>query len=220
MSAAESRRGTWWWRRLLPVLAAGAALLVAAAPALALSDADKADVQRIEQYLNRMDTVRARFFQRSSDNTFAEGNLYLWRPGRMRIEYDPPTPILIVADGTFLIYFDKSLEQVSYLGLDATPAGILLRETVSFSGDLEVTAFERGAGVLRVTVVQAKDPLAGSITMVFADDPLILRKWTVTDAQGVITEVSLLGARFGVELDPELFRFKDPTRFREPGSGN
>ena len=179
------------------------------------SKADRADIARVEAYLNTLKTVRARFMQMSSEGSYAEGDFYLSRPGRMRIEYDPPVPVLIVANKQTLVYYDKKLEQTSYIGLDSTPAGILVGGEVSFSGKISVTGFERGANTLRVTLAQTEDPLAGSITLVVSDKPLVLRKWSVTDAQGVITNVSLLGTRFGVALDPELFRIKKPWDEKE-----
>lgn len=176
-----------------------------------LNGEDLALVKQIEDYLNEMRTVKARFLQITSEGGFAEGDFYLSRPGRLRIEYDPPMPVLIVADGAFLVYYDRELKQVSHLGLDSTPAGILVAERISlFSGDLIITGFEREAGAARLTVVRAADPLEGTLTLVFSEAPLALKKWLVTDAQGVVTTISLMGAEYGVELDPELFKFKAP----------
>ena len=202
---------------MLFVLAAPAATAQEAPQAAVLSPPDRADVRRIESYLGRIDTLRARFLQVASDGSYAEGDLYLWRPGRLRMEYDSPVPILIVADGRALIYYDRELEQVSYLGLDSTPAGILLADTVSFSGGLTITGFERGEQSLRVTLAQTADPFAGSITLVVGDNPMALRKWTVLDAQGVTTTVSLFDARFGLPLNADLFRFTpQPERDSAP----
>ena len=187
----------------------------AAAPSEArLSAADREDLARIESYFNGIETMRARFLQVTSTGAYSEGTFSLWRPGRMRIEYDPPVPILIVADGRALVYFDKKLEQVSYLGLDAGPAGILLAERVSLTDTVTVTRFERGARVLRVTLVKKDDAGEGSLTLIFEDRPLTFRKWMITDAQGTETTVTLLGPRYGAPLDPELFRFVDPTLFK------
>ena len=179
-----------------------------------LSAADHVDITRIETYFNGIETMQARFLQATSTGAYSEGTFSLWRPGRMRIEYDPPVPILIVADGRSLVYHDTKLMQVSYLGIDDGLAGLLLAERVSLSDVVTVTRFERGARVIRVTVVKDDDPLEGSLTLIFEDRPLILRKWIIADAQGVETTVSLLGPRFGIPLDPELFRFDDPTQFK------
>lgn len=174
----------------------------------------RAEIKRIEQYLNRLDTVKARFLQVSSNGQAAEGDIYISRPGHMRVEYDPPVPVLIVADGRFLIYYDSELEQVSYLPLGSTPASILTRKNINLlGGDLILTDFTEKNGTLRVTVVQADDPYSGSVTLVFEENPIMLRRWTVVDAQGVETDVSLVTARFDEPIDPDLFEFKDPRIF-------
>ncbi len=192
-----------------------AALPAGAAAAVVLSASDKADVARVEDYLNAMTTLQARFLQVASSGAYAEGSIYISRPGKLRIEYDPPVPVLMVSAGSWLIYYDKELEQVSFLGIDSTPAGYFVSERIEFGGEITVTGFERRHGVLRLSLVKADDPQEGSITLVFRDRPLALKKWVVTDAQGVETTVSLLGVRFGHDLDPDLFLFADPRELKE-----
>lgn len=218
------------YRRLMRTFAAAALMLLVTVPAgggnaaasasraAHLSSAERAEVARIEEYLNSLSTVRAHFLQATSTGQFAEGELYLSRPGRLRIEYEPPVRVLIVADGTWLIYHDKELEQVSYVPLGSTPARILTKGKVSLSaadGEFVVTGFSRASGTIRLTVVQKKDPKAGSVTLVFNANPLVLKKWVVTDPQGVETDVSLVSARFDVPLNPKLFEFKDPRMFKD-----
>ncbi len=203
---------------LIVALAWAAAVPAWAAPprSATLSAADRTDVGRIEAYLNSIRTLKARFLQVSSTGDLSEGTLFISRPGKLRIEYDPPVPILIVAARGVLTYIDKELEQVSEIDIESTPAGILVGETVSFfSGDFTLTTFKRQADAARVTLVRTEDPAEGSLTLVFSDRPLALRKWIVTDAQGVKTTVSLLNTRFGLPLNPELFTFEAP----EPPEG-
>jgi outer membrane lipoprotein-sorting protein len=176
-----------------------------------LSAADKADIGRVEDYLNGIATLNARFLQISTNGGYAKGAIYLWRPGRMRIEYDPPTPILIVADGSSLFYQDKDLDQISGVPIGATPASVLLDERIALlSGRFTIVGFERQARVLRLTMVKTEDAGEGRITLIFGDRPLVLKKWTITDAQGITTTVSLLKSRFGVPLKAELFQFEIP----------
>ena len=176
-----------------------------------LSAADRSDIARIEDHLTGFKTLQCRFIQVSSNGAHASGTLSIERPGKMRMEYDPPTPVLIFADGTHLIYYDKDLAQVSYIDLDSTPAGLLVQERVSLlSEELTITKLERSPGALRISLVMTADPRQGSMTLVFADRPLALKKWTIEDAQGLITHVSLLGPQYNLPLDPELFEFKRP----------
>jgi outer membrane lipoprotein-sorting protein len=186
-----------------------AALARAAAPptAVAMTPQDAADLRRISAYLNGIQTMTARFRQHSSGGG-AGGSLWLARPGRMRFEYDPPSPILLIADRFYVYYVDKQLAEMSKVGLKSTPAWFLLREPITFD-DLVVTWLERGANGLGVTVVDPAEPDNGSLTMLFTNQPA-LRQWTIVDQQRKITTVSISDVQFGVALDPELFVYRDP----------
>jgi outer membrane lipoprotein-sorting protein len=204
---------------VLRTLAVSAALLLAAAmPAAAeavpaaLSEADRADLARIETYLNGLTTMDSRFIQ-FSEQGVAEGRILLERPGHLRIEYAPPVPILLVASDLLLMYHDTELRQTTFLPVGTTPAGILIDENLALDGDLTVTAFDRAPGALRVTVVETDAPDAGEVTLMFEDAPLRLAKWQVIDAQGALVEVALVEPRFGVEIENanELFSTVDPN---------
>ena len=191
-----------------PQLSTAAAAI---APQLQLGPEDQAELTRIEAYLNGIRTVQSSFLQHSSNGERAEGQLYLSRPGKLRVEYQPPVPVLVVADGTFLVYYDRNLEQVSHIPLASTPASILLDEQISLSGGaLTVTGFERGDNEILVSLVRTDNPGEGSITLVFGENPLALQQWSVTDAQNIVTVVSLVDPRFDVRLDRKLFVFEDP----------
>jgi outer membrane lipoprotein-sorting protein len=197
-----------------PALAQRAAAPPAAAPALA--ERDRADLARIEAYLNALTTLRARFLQIAQNGAAAEGTAWIWRPGRMRFEYDPPEPLLLVADaGQFLMY-DRELRAPTTLLVSRTPLGILLRREVRLSGDVTVAGIERSGGFLRVTVYRTSEPNEGRLTLVFNPDPLELRQWAVTDGQRRETRVTLSRIETGLRFPAGLFQFNDP-RFFEPG---
>jgi outer membrane lipoprotein-sorting protein len=174
-----------------------------------LTAQDQLDLQRIAMYLNSIGTMTARFHQYAANGGTAEGWLWMERPGRMRFQYDPPTPILLIADRFYVYYIDTKLDEVSKVGLKFTPAWFLLRVPISFA-DLTVTRFERGDNLLRVTVVDPKAPDNGSLAMTFADRPLALRQWTIVDQQQHVTTVSLSQEQFGMALDPNLFVYRNP----------
>ena len=154
-----------------------------------------------------MKTLRAGFLQVSSNGAVATGKLIMSRPGKMRFEYDPPAPIMMIADGVFLIYIDKELEQVTHLWLSNTPIGFLVEEDIKLTGDVTVTKFEKGPNILRATLARTKEPEQGTITMIFSDQPLALRKWVITDPQGIRTTVTLSNLEDGIKIDPKLFVF-------------
>lgn len=207
-------------RRVLAALAVSAAWppLAAGQTPRALSAEDAADVRRVEEHLNAIRTFRARFLQIDPNGGAAEGTIYISRPGRLRVDYDPPNPNLLIANGRHLIHFDRALKAPAYLGLDSTPAGLLVRDPLKLSGDVTVVGVERGPAVLRVSVVQTEDPRAGRITFVFTERPFQLANWQVTDAQGQVTRVALDQQQTGMALDPQLFVFRDPNVFGEQGT--
>ncbi len=187
----------------------------APAPAKVLSEEDQAAVDTIQSYLNELTTVQGRFIQSNADGSYVEGDFFLERPGRMRFDYDPPSPFLLVADGSDFIYVDRKLQQVTYLPLSQTPAYFLLREEFSFGEGLRLTDFRHEAGLYRLRVIQDDEPDAGSIVLTFTDRPLSLRQWTVIDAQGASTRVTLVQPQFGMPVERDLFRFVNPWRGRQ-----
>jgi len=208
--------------RLTVLVLALSALLMggAGAPAeafdaetLKLDKSEMTDLMRVQKHLNSARTIRSRFLQISSNGEYTEGEFFLQRPGKMRLVYDPPNPLMVVADGKYISYVDRELDQATTLLISMTRAQILLRETIALFGeDVIVTGFRRSPGIIRVNVVNAQEPTEGRIDLVFSDKPLELRKWLVTDAQGITTTVSLLGPLFNTELDPKLFRY-NPIMF-------
>src|SRR5208282_5461780 len=100
-------------------------------PQALLTPQDAADLRRIAAYLNGVHTMTARFRQISSGGGIASGSLWLARPGRMRFEYDLPSPILLIADQFYVYYVDKQLAEMSKVGLKSTPAWFLLRDPIT-----------------------------------------------------------------------------------------
>ena len=203
-----------WFLRRCRALGAAFVLLVptiaaAAAPAPAVvTQEDALALQRFAAYLNGIRTMTARFRQVANNGAVSTGKLWVARPGRMRFEYDPPNPITLLADSVYVYYWDKELKQASKYELRSTPAWFLLRDPISFGSDVMVTRFEHIGAAVSVTVVESAQPDAGSLTLVFTENPLTLRQWIVVDQQAKTTTVSLSDLQFGMALDPMLFQYQ------------
>lgn len=163
-----------------------------------------------ESYLNNVRSLRARFIQIAPDGSVAQGKFYLRRPGRLRFEYDPPVPILIVGDGFLLHYQDKELGQVNEWPIFDTPIGSLSRDEVGFGKDLVVTEVTRAEGRTTVTVTRREDPGEGSLTLYFTSEPTQLVQWRVKDAQGQVTTVALEDLEINVDISAKLFVWEAP----------
>ncbi|MDP6351951.1 MAG: outer membrane lipoprotein carrier protein LolA [Alphaproteobacteria bacterium] len=203
--------GTAWVVRWLAV---PLAVLVGAGAARAddWPAGDAGDIAAVETYLNDLTTYRARFTQQSPDGAEADGMVWLSRPGLARFEYAPPNDLLLVADGDFLIFFDRQIDQVTRFSPDRGPFRFLLAEEVDFGHGVRVTAIERRAGALRISLIDSDDPEEGSVTLAFEENPLRLVRWEVVDAEGKLTRVALFEVEAGLELEGKLFRFTGNDR--------
>lgn len=190
-------------RRTLLLLAL--ALPLQAQAAFQPTPQDRTDVARIEAYLNAFTSLHGKFLQVAPDGGISGGQAWLSRPGRLRFQYDPPAPFILVAAHGQLVFQDWSIKQQSQAPLSSTPLGMLLARHVTLSGDIAVTAINRLPGEIDVSLVRSAAPSDGTLTLVFADKPLALRQWTVVDAQRKETRVTLFDTELGGTFDAKLF---------------
>ena len=197
---------------LAALLAAPAAAAVTPGAAWAQQPTiDRAAITRIEAYLNGLRAMRARFLQTAQNGASAQGTAWISRPGRMRFDYDPPEPMLLVASGGQVMMFDRELRQPSVAPASATPLGLLLRPEIRLSGDITVVGTERSGGFLRVTIFRTAASAEGRLTLAFQEEPTFeLRQWAVLDAQGRLTRVTLTEIDTTVRPDNRIFDFNDP----------
>jgi outer membrane lipoprotein-sorting protein len=193
--------------KILPLLAA-----LALAPLAAPAQEDARDLARISNYLNATETLQGVFVQVDAAAKVTEGDFYMRRPGRLRFEYAPPSPTIVIADGFWVAVIDARDGRADRVPLSDTPLNLLLKENVDLRREGSVRRIERSADQLRVTAVDPTGRTPGEITMVFSNNPLELRQWIVTDAQGQTTTVALRDMRTNVRLDPGLFVIEDAAR--------
>ncbi len=176
-----------------------------AAQGAALTPADRGWIDRIQDTLNGITTLKGRFQQIAPDGRRSTGVVWLDRPGRMRFEYDKPSPLLLVAGAGRLVFTDNALKQTTEIPLDKTPLGLLLRPQLSLSGDVTVTGFRHDNGMLQVSLVRTASPSDGSLTVFMTEAPLALRGWSVVDAQGRETRIDLFDLASGGAMPADLF---------------
>lgn len=198
---------------LAPLLALPAAMVgPASRAAAALSEQDMADIKRIEEYMDSVITMKARFQQVESDGRLSRGTIYLKKPGRLRVEYDPPTPTLLVADGSLLSYMDKELDQLSQMPLKQSTAWFLVRHPIDLMDGVAVQQIDRSPGGLQLLLTQEDQPDAGSVSLIFYENPLQLAQWTVTDTDNNRVRVGLVDVETGIDLPAQLFATPRPCR--------
>lgn len=188
-------------------------------PTPPFSAADQALITQIEAYLNSQSAITANFLQVADDGSTRTGKAWMERPGRMRFEYGPPDAQLLIAGAGALVYHDPALNQTSNIPLSSTPLGILLAQHVDLhSAGVAVTKIDREPGEYDITLVRPGKEALGSLTLVFGTDPLELRQWVVTDAQGRQTRVSLYDVAPSAPFPESLFQYSlSPQHTRRGG---
>jgi outer membrane lipoprotein-sorting protein len=184
-----------------------------AVDARGLTRADIDDLSRIDDYLEGLTTLQGAFTQLSDTGGMATGTFYLRMPGRMRFEYDPPTKLRLIADGTWVAVDDMAMKVVNRYPINATPIALVLRREGKLADDPRITSVERLPGQLRVTAREEEGRVQGEITLIFSDPGLELRQWIIEDAQGARTTVMLREVQAGVRIDPALFIIRDYDDF-------
>lgn len=185
------------------------------AHALEWSEGDQADIKFVENFFNELDTYQTEFIQVSPEGHYAEGWIWVQRPRYLRVEYAPPNNLLLVADGTYLIFIDRDIDQISKYSYESGPFRFFLKEDVDLTKDMIVNAVSRESNLLHITLVDEDDFKAGSITLSFAENPLQLIGWIVTDPDGRQTKITLHNYSYGLSLHKKLFRFTEFDKLRK-----
>lgn len=177
---------------------------------------NNAEVARLQSYLDSIGTLYARFDQTNPDGSQSSGQIWLDRPGRVRIQYDPPTPFLIVANKNLLTFYDSKLGQTSNIPTDQTPIGILLDKPVQFDR-LQTNSVQTNGEQSSVNLSRRAKPGEGSIEIKFNLNPLGLIGWTTFGVQKEKTQIVLKQIKTGDKFNSDLFYFVDPNFFKNNG---
>ncbi|MBM3519789.1 MAG: outer membrane lipoprotein carrier protein LolA [Alphaproteobacteria bacterium] len=179
-----------------------------AGEAMALSPEQQAAVQRISDFMNSFTYLEGEFTQISPKGNTSRGIFYISKPGKMRFEYAPPNPFLIVADGKWLTIKNRDKEQGDQFPLSETPLRIVLAKHVDILKDSRVLAFEEADGLMAITLEDKGGFLGGQLVLVYDEVSNMLQQWIVIDNKGRRTSVSLENVVTGKEADPKLFVVK------------
>src|SRR3974390_255659 len=184
-----------------------AALLGQPGPSVTLKPEQRAIVDKGNKYLTSVQTLQGKFVQVGSDGRRTTGDFYLSKPGRVRFEYDDPSPIELVADGTSVVVRDRKLATQDVYPLSQTPLRFLLADKVDLTRDTNVIAVSSD-DVFVTVVVEERNTLVGTsrLMITFDAQTMQLKQRTVTDPQGYDTTVAVYDLDASKKPDPGLFK--------------
>jgi outer membrane lipoprotein-sorting protein len=172
-------------------------------------------VDRMSAYLSSIQVMSGDFVQIGPDGGRTVGKFYLQKPGRIRFEYDPPSVIDVIADGSSVVVRDRRLATQDLYPLSQTPLRYLLADQIDLLRDTNVVAVSQDPAYVSVTIEERQLLIGTSrLVMMFGAKDFILRQWTVTDPQGYETTVAVYNLDTTHRPDPNMFRisYERPDR--------
>lgn len=197
---------------VLASVLAGAALAQAPKPAQTAAAAKTMDsqtaIEKANAALNSFSTMSATFSQVGGDGGRLSGTVWVQRPGKLRFEYNKPSVLEVVSDGSTVLVRDRKLNTSDPYPISQTPLKFLLSSRIDLARDTRVRQVSASGGDVNI-LIEDSSTLGGTsrITLTFDNDVTNLKRWRVVDAQGSTTTVSLAGMQKNVAIDPRTFNF-------------
>ena len=177
-------------------------------PAKAMSDDEKAALDTISKTFNQTKTMNGEFIQTAPNGDTLQGYFFIERPGKIRFYYSKPSFTDIISDGSMLSIEDRKLKTQDLYPLSKTPLKVLLSERLDLANDKRVKNAGLADDIVSVVVEQESLMGDGTLTLIFERENSLLRQWTVRDAQGNETTITVYNVETGRPIKQSLFKIK------------
>lgn len=170
------------------------------------------DLELINKAMNSTVYISGRFVQYAPDGSVMFGNLFIKRPGKLRIEYDNPDSLLIVSDGISLIQKDIKLGTTDRISLSSTPIYYFLKKDINLIKDVKVTSLIKKENEWYISITDSTDDTIGDLTIILDAIKLTIKGWNIVDGSGNATYVKLTDIVYPNNLNPRLFLTREESR--------
>lgn len=187
------------------VLGGGAAALAAMVPGGDLwAAAPSESAQKIADHFSSVKTMMGEFVQFGPRGEQTGGKFFIARPGRLRFNYEAPSPLRVISDGRNLVIGNYKLKTWDLYPLSKTPLSLLLSDKIDLGREM-VRGVQEEQDL--TTIILGDKTIFGESTITLMFDPknFELRQWTITDAQAKDTTVMIFNVQTGVNLDDKVF---------------
>jgi outer membrane lipoprotein-sorting protein len=172
-----------------------------------LDDAQTQLVQRINDYFNSFKSLKGNFTQISPRGNSVKGIMMISKPGKLRFDYAPPSPLLIASDGTWLTIKNKQKEKGDQVPLSSTPLRLIVSPKLNLLVDTAILGVVSENGFTTLTLADKNESVnAGAMILVYDEAQKVLQQWIIVDGKGQRTTVQLENLELNVALDPKLFK--------------
>lgn len=190
---------------MLAGLAAGSVRAAQNAEPITLTDEQRAAIARVNDYINSFQTLRGDFVQTSDKGQSVKGVLMVSKPGKIRFDYAPPSPLLIVSDGKWLTIKNKVKERGDQVPLKATPLRLIVAPKIDLLSETAVLSVDEADGITSIALADKKDRMGGYIVLMYDNQKNELQQWIIVDGKGRRTTVQFANLEKDVELNEKLF---------------
>jgi len=187
-------------------LGLGLSLMAVAAGLVAFpGTARSADTaQKVADHFASVKSMTGEFIQFGPNGEQTGGKFFIERPGKLRFNYESPSPIRVISDGKAVVIGNRKLRTWDLYPLSKTPLKLLLSDRIDLSADT-VKSVKEDPDL--TTIVLGNKSIFGdsTISMMFDPKTFELRQWTIRDAQGKDTSVMVFNVQTGVTFAKNVF---------------
>ena len=188
---------------------------ISSASAARLSSTQAAALAQFNNYLNSFKSLKGEFTQIGPRGRVSNGVFFIVKPGKMRFEYAPPNPLIIVSDGTWLTVKNRKRKKADQYPLTSTPLRVILNNNVKLHKEVKIVSLLTSAENTTITFKDKSTFASGSLVLVYDHNAKKLLQWVVIDERGRRTSISLSNLKTGISVNKKLFVVKIPKTRRQ-----
>ena len=184
-----------------------------------LSPEQEQAVEDVDTYFNSFTTLKGEFTQLASSGSVSSGVVMISKPGKMRFEYAPPSPYVVVSDGRWVSVVNRNKKVGDQYPLATTPLRLLLAEKMNLRKSAVIKAVDMQDGLITMRLEDKDQMVSGELFLSFDSNNNALKQWIVIDGEGRRTTITLDKLVMDQPADPALF-VADIKRSSSKSGGN
>ncbi|CAI3957884.1 LolA family protein [Commensalibacter communis] len=167
-------------------------------------------ISQVESSLNNPKGFTGQFTQTWPDGGKSTGRI-IYEPGKLRLNYDYPSPMVVVAKDKKMVAKDFSNQSVTHIGLSRNPLGLMLKAPVHLSNPILVTNVQHKDGMLQISLASSDNPSQGLLTLLFteAEGKLVLRQMQAVDVRKRRSIMDIENVQEGIQVPATFFAYPD-----------
>lgn len=182
-----------------------------------LSSKNVEQINKVSGFFNGFKTLTGQFVQVGPRGNVSNGTFYISKPGKMRFEYNPPSPYLIVSDGTWVVIMNRKNKRTDHYPLSSTPLQLVLSKNVDLMSQARILDVKSEDGAIKLTLAAKNKAVPGRLTLTYSEEKSEIEEWAVIDGEGRRTTISLSEISAGGDHAASLFKVKRPKKQRVRG---